>query len=125
MPIRIIDLLTAPHFFPMFRNRLARLNAGTKFAIVACALAALVVASFTLAVTHSAGEQVDSHALARVDSQNRSIATMIGLYDDAVSAEVSRFMTMFAHRLPADFTLDTAHTVDIGGKATPTLNAGD
>jgi methyl-accepting chemotaxis protein len=109
----------------MLRNRLARLNVGTKFAVLACALSAVVVASFTLAVTHSAGEQVDAHALARVESQNRSIGTMIGLYDTAVSAEVSRFMTMFAHRLPSTFTLDTAHTVDIGGKATPTLSAGD
>jgi methyl-accepting chemotaxis protein len=109
----------------MLRHRLARLNIGTQFAVFACALAALVVAAFTLAVTRSAGEQIDSHALARVESENRSIATMIALYDTAVNAEVSRFMTLFAHRLPSTFTLDTAHTVDIGGAATPTLSAGD
>jgi methyl-accepting chemotaxis protein len=34
-------------------------------------------------------------------------------------------MTMFAHRLPSNFSLDTAHTVDIAGIATPTLSAGD
>jgi methyl-accepting chemotaxis protein len=109
----------------MLRLRLGRLNVGTKFAALACALAAIVVAAFTLAVTRSAGEQVDAHALARVESENRSIGTMIGLYDTAVSAEVSRFMTLFAHRLPSTFSLDAAHTVDIGGVATPTLSAGD
>ncbi len=66
----------------MFRHRPARLNVGTKFAVLACALAAIVVASFMLAVTHSAGEQVDAHALARIESENRSIGTMIALYDN-------------------------------------------
>jgi methyl-accepting chemotaxis protein-2 (aspartate sensor receptor) len=109
----------------MFRFSLARMNVGTKFAVLACALTALVVAFFTIAVTQRAGEQVDTHALARVESENRSIATMIGLYDKAVSAEVSRFMTIFAHRLPATFSLDETRTVDIGGLATPTMLAGD
>ncbi|WP_250455719.1 methyl-accepting chemotaxis protein [Caballeronia sp. ATUFL_M2_KS44] len=104
---------------------LARTNVGAKFAAIACALAAIVVASFTLAVTRSAGDQIDAHAIARVESDNRSIVTMIGLYDTAVSAEVSRFMTMFSRRLQDSFTLDEAHTVDIGGVATPTLLTGD
>ncbi|WP_250535853.1 methyl-accepting chemotaxis protein [Caballeronia sp. AZ10_KS36] len=109
----------------MLFQRLARMNAGTKFAVLACTLAAIVVASFTLAVTRSAGEQVDAHALARVESDNRSIVTMIRLYDSAVSAEVARFMTMFSHRLPNDFTLDDTQTVDVAGAATPRLSAGD
>ncbi|MDR5816626.1 Cache 3/Cache 2 fusion domain-containing protein [Caballeronia sp. LZ033] len=109
----------------MFRTRLARMNVGTQFAVLACALTAIAIAFFTLAVTKRAGEQVDTHALARVESENRSIATMIGLYDKAVSAEVSRFMTLFAHRLPSSFTLDPAHTVEIAGTSTPTMLAGD
>ncbi|SAL41403.1 methyl-accepting chemotaxis sensory transducer [Caballeronia peredens] len=109
----------------MFRISLARMNVGTKFAVLACALTAIVVAFLTFAVTRSAGEQVDEHAIARVESENRSIATMIGLYDKAVSAEVSRFMTIFAHRLPSRFSLDETRTVDIAGTTTPTIFAGD
>ncbi|SAK45295.1 methyl-accepting chemotaxis sensory transducer [Caballeronia hypogeia] len=109
----------------MLRNALARMNVGTKFAVLACTLTAVVVAFFTIAVTERAGEQVDAHALARVESENRSITTMIGLFDESVSGEVSRFMTIFAHRLPSTFTLDETRTVDIGGKATPTFLAGD
>ena len=101
------------------------MNVGTKFAVLACVLAAIVVASFTLAVTRSAGEQIDAHALARVENDNRAIVTMIGLYDAAVNAEVTRFMAMFAHRMPDSFALDEAHTVDIGSIATPTFSAGD
>ncbi|QSN64723.1 methyl-accepting chemotaxis protein [Caballeronia sp. M1242] len=109
----------------MLFQRLARMNAGTQFAVLACTLAAIVVACFTLAVTRSAGEQVDAHALARVESDNRSIVTMIRLYDTAVNAEVTRFMTLFSHRLPNDFALDDTHTVDVAGAATPLLSAGD
>jgi methyl-accepting chemotaxis protein-2 (aspartate sensor receptor) len=109
----------------MLFQRLARMNAGTQFAVLACTLAAIVVACFTLAVTRSAGEQVDAHALARVESDNRSIVTMIRLYDAAVSAEVTRFMTIFSHRLPNEFTLDDTHTVEVAGTATPLLSAGD
>ncbi|MDR5856069.1 Cache 3/Cache 2 fusion domain-containing protein [Caballeronia sp. LZ062] len=105
-------------------KRLARLNAGTQFAVLACTLAAIVVATFTLAVTRSAGEQVNAHALARVESDNRSIVRTIRLYDTAVSAEVARFMTLFSHRLANDFALDETHTVDVAGVATPNLSAG-
>ncbi len=34
-------------------------------------------------------------------------------------------MTMFAHRLPSTFSLDISRSIDVGGKATPVLSAGD
>ena len=102
-----------------------RASVGAKFAILACALAATVVAGFTIAVTHLAGEQIDAQALERMDDDNRAIGTMIRLYDKAVSAEVERYMTLFSSFLPTDFTLDETQKVDIGGVATPTFKAGD
>ncbi|WP_087669307.1 methyl-accepting chemotaxis protein [Caballeronia humi] len=105
-------------------HKIRRANVGAKFAILACALAAVIIASFTIAVTRSAGEQVREHAMARVESQERSIATMIGLYNKAVSAEAARFMSLFTSFVPQDFALDETRSVDIGGVATPTLTAG-
>jgi methyl-accepting chemotaxis protein len=102
-----------------------RASVGAKFAILACALAATVVAGFTIAVTHLAGQQIDAQALERMDDDNRAIGTMIRLYDKAVSAEVERYMTLFSSFLPKDFTLDETQKVDIGGVATPTFKAGD
>jgi methyl-accepting chemotaxis protein-2 (aspartate sensor receptor) len=102
-----------------------RANVGAKFAILACVLAATVVAGFTIAVTHLAGQQIDAQALERMDDDGRAIGTMIRLYDKAVSAEVERYMTLFSSFLPTDFTLDDAQKVDIGGLATPTFKAGD
>ena len=108
---------------PLFNIR--RASVGAKFAILACALAATVVAGFTIAVTHLAGQQIDAQALERMDDDNRAIGTMIRLYDKAVSAEVERYMTLFSSFLPKDFTLDETQRVDIGGVATPTFKAGD
>ncbi len=108
---------------PLFNIR--RASVGAKFAILACALAATVVAGFTIAVTHLAGQQIDAQALERMDDDNRAIGTMIRLYDKAVSAEVERYMTLFSSFLPTDFTLDESQKVDIGGVATPTFKAGD
>ena len=56
-----------------------RASVGAKFAILACALAATVVAGFTIAVTHLAGEQIDAQALERMDDDNSAIGTMIRL----------------------------------------------
>ena len=109
----------------MSKFNLRRASVGAKFALLACALAATVVASFTIAVTHSAGQQIDAQALERMDDDTRAVGTMIRLYDKAVSAEVERYMTLFASFLPTDFTLDEAQKVDIGGMATPTFRAGD
>ncbi|WP_031356909.1 methyl-accepting chemotaxis protein [Caballeronia sordidicola] len=102
-----------------------RASVGAKFAILACALAATVVAGFTIAVTHLAGQQIDAQALERMDDDNRAIGTMIRLYDKAVSAEVERYMTLFSSFLPTEFALDETQKVDIGGLATPTFKAGD
>ncbi|MDB5836216.1 MAG: chemotaxis protein [Caballeronia sp.] len=108
---------------PLFNIR--RASVGAKFAILACALAATVVAGFTIAVTHLAGQQINAQALERMDDDSRAIGTMIRLYDKAVSAEVERYMTLFSSFLPTDFTLDETQKVDIGGVATPTFKAGD
>jgi methyl-accepting chemotaxis protein-2 (aspartate sensor receptor) len=109
----------------MSKFTVRRMSVGAKFAILACALAAGIVASFTIAVTYYAGQQVEHQALERIDDNNRAIGTMIALYDKAVSAEVDRYMSLFASFLPSDFVLDDTEKVQIGGIATPTLKAGD
>jgi methyl-accepting chemotaxis protein len=109
----------------MSRINIRRMSVGAKLAILACALAAGIVASFTVAVTYFAGQQVEHQALDRIDNDNRAIGTMIALYDKAVSAEVDRYMSLFASFLPPDFVLDDTQKVQIGGMATPTLKAGD
>ena len=93
--------------------------------MLSCALVALIFAAFTWALTRSAGEQVSEQVLARIAEKDRSIAAMIALFNQGLSAEVGRSMTLFASLLPTTYTLDESQKVDINGVPTPTIKAGD
>ena len=93
--------------------------------MLSCALVALIFAAFTWALTRSAGEQVSEQVLARIAEKDRSIAAMIALFNQGLSAEVGRSMTLFASLLPTTCTLDETQKVDVNGVATPTIKAGD
>jgi len=104
---------------------LRRASVGARLAMLSCALVALIFAAFTWALTRSAGEQVSEQVLARIAEKDRSIAAMIALFNQGLSAEVGRSMTLFASLLPTTYTLDESQKVDINGVATPTIKAGD
>jgi methyl-accepting chemotaxis protein len=104
---------------------LRRASVGARLAMLSCTLVALIFAAFTWALTRSAGEQVSEQVLARIAEKDRSIAAMIALFNQGLSAEVGRSMTLFASLLPATYTLDESQKVDINGVATPTIKAGD
>jgi methyl-accepting chemotaxis protein len=104
---------------------LSRMSVGARLALLSCALVALIFAVFTWAVTRSAGAQINQQVLTRIAEKDRSIADTIGLFDEALSAEVSRSMTLFESFLPKNFALDEAQKIDISGVATPAFKAGD
>ncbi|MDE1182013.1 methyl-accepting chemotaxis protein [Paraburkholderia sp.] len=104
---------------------LRRASVGVRLAVLSCALVALIFAAFTWALTRAAGIEVQDQTLARISEKDRSLAAMIGLFDKALSAEVSRSTSMFASFLPPNYTLDETQKIDIDGVATPTLKAGD
>ncbi|RKT20585.1 methyl-accepting chemotaxis sensory transducer [Paraburkholderia sp. RAU2J] len=104
---------------------LRRASVGVRLAVLSCVLVALLFATFAWALTRAAGGQVRDQVLERIAEKDRSIAAMITLFDQALSAEVDRSMALFASFLPPDFALDDTQKVDIGGMATPTFKAGD
>ncbi|MFL9866744.1 Cache 3/Cache 2 fusion domain-containing protein [Paraburkholderia fungorum] len=104
---------------------LRRASVGARLAVLSCALVALIFAAFTWALTRSAGQQVSDQVLQRIADKDRSIAAMITLFDEALSAEVDRSTSLFASFLPTGYTLDESQKVDVNGVATPTIKAGD
>jgi methyl-accepting chemotaxis protein len=104
---------------------LRRLSVGARLAMLSCALVASIFAVFTWAVTRSAGAQINEQVLTRIADKDRSIADTIALFDKALSAEVSRSMTLFESFLPKNFAVDDTQKIDIAGTATPTFKAGD
>ncbi|MFH5250497.1 Cache 3/Cache 2 fusion domain-containing protein [Burkholderia semiarida] len=101
-----------------------RVSVGARLAALACALVALLFTVFAWTLAHFAGQQLADEAHQRIDDKEQSIRAMVDLFDKALSAEANRSMSLFASFLPADFSLDPARTVDIGGVAAPTLLAG-
>jgi methyl-accepting chemotaxis protein len=100
-------------------------SVGARLAVLSCVLVALIFASFTWALTRSAGKQVSDQVLERIAEKDRSIAAMITLFDKALSAEVDRSTSLFASFLPSTYTLDETQKIDVNGVATPTFKAGD
>ncbi|EEH28761.1 methyl-accepting chemotaxis protein [Burkholderia pseudomallei Pakistan 9] len=101
-----------------------RASVGARLAALSSALFALLFAAFVWALTHAASGQIADQVHARIDEKDRSIAAMIALFDEALTAEASRAMTLFASFLPAGYALDAARTIDVAGVATPALTAG-
>ncbi|WP_049018347.1 methyl-accepting chemotaxis protein, partial [Burkholderia multivorans] len=104
--------------------QLGRVSVGTRLATLACVLVALLFTVFAWALAHFAGRQLAEEAHARIADKEQSIRAMVGLFDNALSAEATRAMSLFESFLPPDFALDPTRTVDIGGVAAPTLSAG-
>ncbi|WP_174906702.1 methyl-accepting chemotaxis protein [Burkholderia diffusa] len=105
-------------------TQLGRASVGARLAALACVLVALLFSAFAWALAHFAGQQLADEAHARIADKEQSIRAMVEMFDKALSAEATRAMALFASYLPADFALDPARTVDIGGVAAPTLSAG-
>ncbi|AGK51570.1 methyl-accepting chemotaxis (MCP) signaling domain protein [Burkholderia thailandensis MSMB121] len=103
---------------------LRRASVGARLAALSSALFALLFAAFVWALTHAAAGQIADQVHARIDEKDRSIAAMIALFDEALTAEASRAMTLFASFLPAGYALDPARTIDVAGVAAPALTAG-
>ncbi|WP_321890414.1 methyl-accepting chemotaxis protein [Burkholderia cenocepacia] len=108
----------------MRSTQLGRVSVGARLAALACALVALLFTVFAWTLAHFAGQQLADEAHQRIADKEQSIRAMVDLFDQALSAEANRSMSLFASFLPADFTLDPVRTVDIGGVAAPTLLAG-
>ncbi|KWU24080.1 MULTISPECIES: methyl-accepting chemotaxis protein [Burkholderia cepacia complex] len=105
-------------------TQLGRVSVGARLAALACTLVALLFTVFAWTLAHFAGQQLAEEAHLRIDDREHSIRAMVDLFDKALTAEANRSMSLFASFLPADFSLDPARTVDIGGVAAPTLFAG-
>ncbi|WP_126225345.1 methyl-accepting chemotaxis protein [Burkholderia ambifaria] len=105
-------------------TQLGWVSVGARLAALACALVALLFTVFAWTLAHFAAQQLAEEAHLRIVDKEQSIRAMVDLFDKALTAEANRSMSLFASFLPADFSLDPARTVDIGGVAAPTLFAG-
>ncbi|BDT58950.1 methyl-accepting chemotaxis protein [Massilia varians] len=106
---------------PASRYHPANWNVGTRISAITFILTAAIVAALVATITHATSRMLEERATDSVTSELRSVANTVEMFNKSVSSSAASFGRIFRHGLPGSFELDPATTVDIGGKATPTL----
>ncbi|NNG25435.1 methyl-accepting chemotaxis protein [Telluria aromaticivorans] len=99
----------------------ANWNVGTRISAITFALMGIIVAALIAAITISTSRMLEERAAQSVSNELHSVANTVELFNKTVSTSAKSFGRIFKGTLPGAFELDAATTVDIGGKATPTL----
>ncbi|NVD74856.1 Cache 3/Cache 2 fusion domain-containing protein [Duganella sp. BJB1802] len=95
---------------------------GTKISVFTFGLIAVILAMLLSLINMSTSAMLTERAKANVANTLGGIANTVEVFNTAMTNEASSFARLFASGFgEGTFTLDTAATVDIGGKPTPTL----
>ena len=98
---------------------------GTKLALTIFLLVGSLYTAFTIAIGYSNTQLMEDQSIAAVKTQTRMIVDMIEVLDSSTRSEAGRAAKSFKNSFNAEFTLDTAAMVDVGGTQAPTLKNGD
>ncbi|WP_038901965.1 methyl-accepting chemotaxis protein [Dickeya dadantii] len=102
-----------------------RWSLGVKLSVIASLSVAVLFIAFSLSLTRSAGEKLESLTMHDMESQVTGITDMIGMYDTSLQASVDSYTNLFASFLPSRFTVDNQARLPISGTTAPTLKSGD
>lgn len=95
---------------------------GTKITVFTFGLIAVILAVLLSLINMSTSALLTERAKANVANTLGGISNTVEVFNTAMTNEASSFARLFAAGFgDGKFTLDTAATVDIGGKATPSL----
>jgi methyl-accepting chemotaxis protein-2 (aspartate sensor receptor) len=99
-------------------------SVGSRITALTFALVSLIFAVLVTTTAWTTSSLLHDRAVVSIKAELRSVLATIEMFDKAVSSEAVSFGKIFAAGLPGEFTLDTANTVDVGGKQVPTLKNG-
>lgn len=100
-------------------------NVGTKITVFTLGLLSAMLAIILSLINLSTSRMLEERAQDNVADTLKGISNTVEVFHSAMTDEASRFARIFAsHFAQGQFTLDTATTVDIGGKPTPMLQFG-
>ncbi|WP_021017583.1 Cache 3/Cache 2 fusion domain-containing protein [Prodigiosinella confusarubida] len=100
-------------------------NLGVRLSVIASLSVAVLLITFTLSMTRSAGDKLQSLTLQNMEVQVTGVTDMISMYDTSLQAEVDSYTRLFTSFLPSRFTLDNQTRVPVGTITAPTLRAGE
>jgi len=99
----------------------ANWSVGSKISAFSFALVGLIIAALVLTISTTTSSLLEERAARSVKTELDGLVATVSLFHKTVSSEAVSFGRVFAAGFPGAFALDTAETVDIGGKAVPTL----
>ncbi len=97
---------------------------GLKLTLVASLLVCLITGGLVAGIAWSTTRLLEAQAVTQVAGQAESVIGTITLFNQAMQSSVRRFSGMFTASFPDGFSIDPAHTTDIGGQSTPILRHG-
>ena len=102
----------------------ARWSVGSKISVFSFALVGAVLAALVLTISITTSTMLEERARRSLDGELQGVVNTVELFNTTVSNEAVSFGRIFATNFAGGFELDTAATVEIGGKQVPTLKNG-
>ena len=102
----------------------ARWSVGSKISVFSFALVGAVLAALVLTISITTSTMLEERARRSLDGELQGVVNTVELFNTTVSNEAVSFGRIFATNFADGFELDTAATVDIGGKQVPALKNG-
>ncbi|MFL6674217.1 MAG: Cache 3/Cache 2 fusion domain-containing protein [Massilia sp.] len=99
-------------------------NVGSKITAFTFALVGLILAALVLTISVTTSSMLTARAEKSISNELASVISTVELFNKAVSSQAVSFGRIFAADFDQRFELDTANTVEIGGKAVPVLKNG-
>ena len=97
---------------------------GAKITAFTLALIGAILAVLILLINMSTSAMLEERAEANVSSALGGVANTLDTFNHAMMNDAASFARLFAAEFDGPFTLDAAATVDVAGKAAPTLKSG-
>ena len=105
-------------------NKTRPMSVGAKLSAITFMLVALVFAFFLWAIGYSTSKAIERHSVEALTGETQAVVNMIELFDSDLQREADRLMHMLAGYFPDPFTVDAAQTIEVAGRATPTMKNG-
>ena len=100
-------------------------SVGAKLSVIIFALTALVFTIFTVVVSNHTAELNESGSIEEVQQKTTLLVDLIDSFNSNLESEIRIKGQVFKSYFSDKITLDTAKTVDAGGKQVPVLKNGE
>jgi methyl-accepting chemotaxis protein-2 (aspartate sensor receptor) len=99
-------------------------SVGSKVTGLTFALVSLILAALVTTTSWSTSRLLHDRAVTNIQSELKTVAAAVEMFDKAVSSEAVGFGKIFIAGLQGEFSLDAANTVEVAGKQVPLLKLG-